>query len=154
MAGACATLPLLESMPVAAQEATGAGPQRLILLYNPNGTIPDAFWPAADATETAFALGPILEPLADFKDRMLILRGLDIGVAEASGLPGGPHQRGIGGLYTGSELQKGTMADGDGSLAGWSNGTSVDQELVHRLNPPTLLPSLELGVRASRARCR
>jgi hypothetical protein len=151
MAGACATLPLLESMDAAAQEAMGAGPQRLILLYNPNGTIPEAFWPGADATETAFTLGPILEPLADFKDRMLILRGLDIGVAEASGLPGGPHQRGIGGLYTGSELQTGTMADGDGSLAGWANGVSVDQEVVRRLNPPTLLPSLELGVRATAA---
>jgi hypothetical protein len=151
MAGACATLPLLESMNAAAQEATAAGPQRLILLYNPNGTVPESFWPGADATETAFTLGPILEPLADFRDRMLILRGLDIGVAEASGLPGGPHQRGIGGLYTGSELQTGTMADGDGSLAGWANGTSIDQELVHRLNPPTLLPSLELGVRATAA---
>jgi hypothetical protein len=151
MAGACATLPLLESMDAAAQEAMAAGPQRLILLYNPNGTIPEAFWPGPDATETAFTLGPILEPLADFKDRMLILRGLDIGVAEASGLPGGPHQRGIGGLYTGSELQTGTMADGDGSLAGWANGASVDQEVVHRLDPPTLLPSLELGVRATAA---
>ena len=66
MAGACATLPLLESMDAAAQEATGAGPQRLVLLYNPNGTIPEAFWPGSDATETAFTLGPILEPLADF----------------------------------------------------------------------------------------
>jgi hypothetical protein len=151
MAGACATLPLLESMDAAAQDATAAGPQRLVLLYNPNGTIPEAYWPGADATETAFTLGPILEPLAGFQDRMLLLRGLDIGVAEASGLPGGPHQRGIGGLYTGSELQTGTMADGDGSLAGWANGTSIDQELVHRLNPPTLLPSLELGVRATAA---
>lgn len=151
MAGACATLPLLESMNAAAQEAMAAGPQRLILIYNPNGTIPEAFWPGPNATETEFTLGPILEPLADFKDRMLILRGLDIGVAEASGLPGGPHQRGIGGLYTGSELQTGTMADGDGSLAGWANGASVDQEVVHRLNPPTLLPSLELGVRATAA---
>jgi uncharacterized protein DUF1552 len=151
MAGACAALPLLESLDARAQDAPGAGPKRLIVVYNPNGTIPEAFWPGADATETEFTLGPILEPLADFKDRMLILRGLDLSVAVASGLPGGPHQRGIGGLYTGSELQTGTMADGDGSLAGWSNGTSIDQEVVHRLNPPTLLPSLELGVRATAA---
>jgi Protein of unknown function (DUF1552) len=150
MAGACAALPLLESLDARAQ-AAGPGPKRLILFYNPNGTIPEAFWPTAGATEAEFTLGPILEPLAAFQDRMLVLRGLDIAVAEASGLPGGPHQRGIGGLYTGSELQTGTMADGDGSLAGWSNGTSIDQEVVHRLNPPTLLPSLELGVRATAA---
>jgi hypothetical protein len=41
------------------------------------------------------------------------------------------------------------MVGGDGSLAGWANGISVDQELVRRLAPPTLLPSLELGVRAT-----
>jgi hypothetical protein len=151
MAGVCTALPLLESLDVRAQELPAVGPKRLVLLYNPNGTIPEAFWPAAGATETEFTLGPILEPLAAFRDRMLILRGLDIAVAEAAGLPGGPHQRGIGGLYTGSELQTGTMADGDGSLAGWANGTSVDQEVVHRSNPPTLLPSLELGVRATAA---
>jgi hypothetical protein len=149
MAGAFAALPLLESLDASAQEVPG--PRRLILLYNPNGTIPEAFWPTAGATEAEFTLGPILEPLAAFQDRMLVLRGLDIAVAEAAGLPGGPHQRGIGGLYTGSELQTGTMADGDGSLAGWCNGISVDQEVVRRLNPPTLLPSLELGVRASAA---
>jgi hypothetical protein len=141
----------LESLGARAQEFGAAAPKRLILLYNPNGTIPEAFWPAAGATETAFELGPILQPLADFKDRMLLLRGLDISLADADGMPGGPHQRAIGGLYTGRELQTGTMADGDGSLAGWANGASIDQEVVQRQNPPTLLPSLELGVRATAA---
>jgi hypothetical protein len=151
LAGACAALPLLESLNARGQETTPAGPKRLVLLYNPNGSIPGAFWPATGATETEFTLGPILEPLAAFKDRMLLLRGLDLAIADASGMPGGPHQRGIGGLFTGSELQTGTMADGDGSLAGWANGTSIDQEVVRRLSPPTLLPSLELGVRATQA---
>jgi Protein of unknown function (DUF1552) len=151
MASACAALPLLEAFPARGQDAAASAPRRLVLFYNPNGTIPEAFWPGPDATEAEFSLGPILEPFADFKDRMLLLRGLDIAVAEAPRLPGGPHQRGIGALYTGSELQTGTMADGDGSLAGWANGASIDQEVVHRLNPPTLLPSLELGVRATAA---
>lgn len=150
-AGACSALPLLESIPAFGQETPSPGPKRLIMLYNPNGTIGEEFWPAAGATETAFELGRILQPLAEFKDRMLLLRGLNLAVADHRGLPGGPHQRGIGGLFTGSELQTGTMADGDGSLAGWSNGVSIDQEVVQRVNPPTLLPSLELGVRATAA---
>ena len=149
LAGACSALPLLDSLDARAQ--SGAAPKRLVLLYNPNGTIPEAFWPGASATEGEFELGPILAPLAEFKNRMLLLRGLDLAVADAQGLPGGPHQRAIGGLFTGSELQTGTMADGDGSLAGCANGVSIDQELVRRLNPPTLLPSLELGVRATAA---
>jgi hypothetical protein len=149
LAGAFSALPLLESLPARAQEVTPA-PKRLVLLFNPNGTIPDAFWPAMGATETEFELGPILQPFAAFKDKLLLLNGIEISVAEQAGVgPGGPHQKGLGGLFTGRELQTGTMADGDGSLAGWANGISVDQEVVKRLNPPTLLPSLELGVRAT-----
>ncbi len=152
LAGACSAIPLLESLDARAQDSAVA-PKRLVLLYNPNGTIPEAFWPTAGATETEFELGSILQPLANFKDRMLLLRGLHISVADATGpgFPGGPHQRGIGGLFTGRELQTGTMVDGDGQQAGWVNGLSVDQEVVQRLNPPTLLPSLELGVRATKA---
>lgn len=151
LAGAFTALPVLESLPAAGQQAPASGPKRLLLLFNPNGTIGDEFWPAAGATETSFELGRILAPLAAFKDKMLLLRGVHLSVADHPNLPGGPHQRGMGGLFTGSELQTGTMLDGDGSQAGWSNGVSVDQEIVHRLNPPTLLPSLELGVRATAA---
>jgi hypothetical protein len=149
LAGVATALPLLEALPARAQQAA-ASPKRMVLLFNPNGTITDAFWPAAGATETEFTLGPILAPLADFKDRMLLLHGIEISVAEQANVgPGGPHQKGLGGLFTGRELQTGTMADGDGSLAGWANGISVDQQVVQSLNPPTLLPSLELGVRAT-----
>ena len=52
LAGMGTALPLLDSLDARAQNA-GAGPKRLILVYNPNGTIPEAFWPAAGATETA-----------------------------------------------------------------------------------------------------
>ncbi len=149
LAGAFSTLPLLEALPARAQDGAAA-PKRLVLLYNPNGTITDAFWPTAGATEREFTLGPILQPFADFQDRLLVLNGIEISVANEPRVgPGGPHQKGLGGLFTGRELQTGTMADGDGSLAGWANGISVDQEVVQRLNPPTLLPSLELGVRAT-----
>ncbi|MEY2929494.1 MAG: hypothetical protein RL033_243 [Pseudomonadota bacterium] len=149
LAGAFSSLPLLEALPARAQDGAAA-PKRLVLLFNPNGNVPEAFWPTAGASESEFTLGPILQPFADFKDRLLVLGGIDIGVAEEANVgPGGPHQKGLGGLFTGRELQTGTMADGDGSLAGWANGPSVDQEVVQRLSPPTLLPSLELGVRAS-----
>lgn len=157
-------LPWLHSSPARGQ-STGAGsgqpPRRLVLLYNPNGTVTDAFWPqggppsgGAGASEAEFSLGPILEPLAPFRERLLLLRGLDLTVTDRRFGPGGPHQRGMGALFTGRELQQGTMVGGDGSLAGWANGVSVDQELVRRLRPPTLLPSLELGVRATSADVR
>ncbi|HVZ35262.1 MAG TPA: DUF1552 domain-containing protein, partial [Polyangiaceae bacterium] len=165
-AGACTALPLLESVGWAQSAGTSSSgtsaagastaPQRLILLFNPNGTITDHFWPqtaasgTGPATVTDFQLGEILKPLASYQSRMLLLKGIDISVADQSGAgyPGGPHQKGLGGLFTGSALQTGKMADGDGSLAGWANGPSIDQAIVQALNPPTLLPSLELGVRA------
>ncbi|MGC4088616.1 MAG: DUF1552 domain-containing protein [Polyangiaceae bacterium] len=63
--------------------------------------------------------------------------------------PGGLHQRGIGGLFTGSMLQTGSQfVDGCGQTAGWADGISIDQALVKALRPNTLLPSLELGVHA------
>lgn len=139
-------LPLLEAAPVAAQAAPSA-PRRLVLLFNPNGTIPEAFWPQSADDESTFELAPILQPLEPFRERLLLLRGLDLKSTTKG--PGGPHQRGMGALFTGRELQSGTMMGGDGSLAGWANGMSVDQEMVRRLAPPTLLPSLELGVRAT-----
>lgn len=150
-------LPLLQSLPAHAQQ--GPAPTRLLLLFNPNGTVLDSFWPTVnglpvtgDTRLSNAQLGPILQPLEAFKDRMLLLDGLNIAVT-AKG-PGGPHQKGMGGLYTGNILQVGEMADGDGQRAGWADGISVDQEVVRRLDPPTLLPSLELGVRATAADVR
>jgi hypothetical protein len=60
----------------------------------------------------------------------------------------------VGGLFTGADLQAGSFVDGDGSQAGWANGISVDQELAKHIGQSTLLPSLELGVRAIEAEVR
>jgi hypothetical protein len=146
LASGCCLTPLLSSVSLRAQTAQ-LPPKRIIFLFNPNGTITDAFWPQAPQSETQFELGPILQPLQPFKERLLLLRGIDLAVTGKG--PGGPHQRGMGGLLTGRTLQAGTMVGGDGSLAGWADGISVDQEIVKQLAPPTLLPSLELGVRAT-----
>jgi len=63
--------------------------------------------------------------------------------------PGGPHQRGIGTLFTGQQLQAGTFADGCGRQAGWANGISIDQEIAKVIGQDTMFGSLELGVRAT-----
>ena len=51
-----------------------AGPmrrQRLVILFSPNGTFPDQFWP--DPTLPEFEFREILKPLAPFKDKLLTL---------------------------------------------------------------------------------
>lgn len=142
-------LPLL--VPESVSAADGS-PQRLLLVFTPNGTVPDAYWPAAGLGETDFALNAIMQPLTPFRERLLILEGLRLAVAEVG--PGGPHQKGVGGLFTNAELQNGEFVDGDGSTSGWANGPSVDQEVARYIGQQSYLESLELGVRATQNEVR
>ncbi len=118
---------------------------RLLLAYFPNGTIQEEFWPTVDG-EGQMTLGQITAPLSAFTDRLLFLKGLTISVADIG--PGGPHQKGLGGLFTNNQLQEGDFVDGDGAKSGYADGISVDQEVARHIGDQTFLPSLELGVRA------
>ena len=125
-----------------------AFPKRLLLVYTPNGVISDAWWPKNVTSETVFDLNDIHAPLAPFKDRLTFLGGVDLTVTNLG--PGGLHQKGIGGLFTGQQLQSGDLfVDGCGQTAGWANGISVDQEAAKTLGVGTPITSLELGVRAT-----
>lgn len=137
-------LPLLRPEQAA---AAGTRVQRLVIVFTPNGTVPNAFWPTEGQNERDFILGSIAEPLSGYRDRLLFVKGLKLAVAEAG--PGGPHQKGVGGLLTNATLQTGTFVDGDGSKSGWADGISVDQEIARYVGRDSYLPSLELGVRAS-----
>src|SRR4051812_36480333 len=75
-AGAALALPLLDGMvpALSAISQTAAKPNlRLAVVYVPNGMIMDKWTPK---TEGAFELTPILEPLAPFRDRFMVLSGL------------------------------------------------------------------------------
>ena len=140
--GAAVALPLLSC------ESDESFPKRLVLMYTPNGVIPDAWWPKNVANETSWDLNTIHAPLASFKNRLLFLSGVDLTVTSSG--PGGLHQKGIGGLFTGQQLQSGELfIDGCGQRAGWANGISIDQELTKTLAVGTPINSLELGVRAT-----
>lgn len=140
-------LPLLPSL-LRGQDAK-APPLRLVLFYHPNGTVAEHFWPEAGASESDFELGKILEPFAAYKDRLLIARGVDSTVAMDPTNNGGPHQRGIGALFTGQKLLTGQFKDGCGSAAGWADGPSIDQIVAQNIGTNTAFASLELGVRAN-----
>ncbi len=144
--GAAVAVPLLSSLRAGA--AAESFPKRLVLMYTPNGVISDAWWPTNVTAETAFDLNEIHTPLAAFKDRLLFLAGVDLTITNTG--PGGLHQKGIGGLFTGQQLQSGDLfVDGCGQRAGWANGISVDQQVAQRLAVGTPITSLELGVRAT-----
>ena len=146
--GAALALPLLPSMGVRRARAEAAeAPKRLVTMYTPNGVRHDGGWPTAVNSETDFERSYSHEPLKAYKDRLLVLGGLEMKVA-ADG-PGGPHQRGIGGLFTNMQLGEGVFVDGCGRTAGWANGISVDQKVAGVIGAASPVASLQLGVRAT-----
>ncbi|RMG32144.1 MAG: DUF1552 domain-containing protein [Planctomycetota bacterium] len=135
----------LPSLARGAETAAGGGrKQRLVIMFSPNGTVPDAFWP--DETGENFTLKPILEPLKPFKDRMLVLHGISDRIRG----DGDSHMRGMSCLLTGIELFPGNIQGGSHTPAGWPKGKSIDQEikrfLQSRPETQTRFGSLEFGV--------
>jgi hypothetical protein len=139
-----AALPLVMNLPSLGFANTQARKQRLIVMFSPNGTLPNKFWPDEEGDE--FTLKEIVEPLAPFKDRMLFLRGLSNKVRG----DGDGHMRGMSCLLTGIELFPGNIQGGSDTPAGWASGPSIDQSikdfLQSRPESRTRFGSLELGV--------
>lgn len=118
--------------------------QRLVVVFSPNGVIPDHFWPEMQNDE--LQLKRILEPLAPYRGRMITMQGLGNRIKG----DGDGHMRGIGCLLTGIELFPGDIQGGSDTPAGWSMGISVDQYLKnqYQANPETQtrFGSLEFGL--------
>ncbi len=142
-----AVLPLLQATPVRGQSQSY--PRRLLIVYTPNGTIRSQ-WCAGG--EQSFELGRILTPLEPFRDKLLVVGGLNMPLA-AQGF-GSEHTRGIGGLLTGRPILEGTFESAGQPNAGWASGISIDQHIAKELMPATAFRSLELGVQVVDAEVR
>jgi hypothetical protein len=142
--GATLALPLLDSMvPAFTRVAkTAARPTpRLGVVYIPMGAVMENWTPAEAGS--GFALSPILEPLAPFRDRFLVLTGLDNAPAVARlGEPAGGHGRIGGAFLTGVHAKPTEGAD-------FEAGISIDQIAARHLAPHTQLASLEVGLEAT-----
>lgn len=123
--------------------ASNTPPKRLLIVFSANGTIYDNWAPTG--SETSFTLSPILQPLAPFQKKLVVLDGLDVKVAHAPG-PGDDHMKGMGCMLTNIELLSGTTQGGAGTPAGFAGGISIDQEIVKTVGKDTRFPSLEFGV--------
>jgi len=136
-AGAALALPLIDAM-TPALSAPAARPMRLSFIETPNGVWMDHWTPKAEGAD--FALPPTLEPLADFRDRMLVLSGLDQHQAAALGFEiGGDHPRACAAWLTGAHCKMTSGAD-------LRAGISVDQVAARDFGRYTQLASLELGL--------
>jgi hypothetical protein len=139
-----AALPFLTNLPGLGFANQGKRKQRLVIIFSPNGILPNAFWP--DETGEKFKLKEILTPLEPFQDRTLVLHG----VCDRVRGDGDAHMRGIGCLLTGIELFPGNIQGGSDTPAGWSTGHSIDQEIKTFVQKDTATKtrfgSLEFGV--------
>jgi hypothetical protein len=73
--GTTLALPFLDAMTPAFGASTVTPARRLAVMYVPNGIILDKWTPAEEGLISK--LSPILEPLAPFRDQMLVLSGLN-----------------------------------------------------------------------------
>jgi hypothetical protein len=136
--GLSVALPLMHSLGRVSHAQPAAFPKRFIVFYTPNGNI--------ELPASMDFTGSILEPLTPFKDKMLVLSGLDLSVHDQP--PGEPHQQGMA-FLTGRPLNTGEQVGGDGTLAGWASGISVDQEIANAIGNDTPHKSLHFGVQST-----
>ncbi|HWP84003.1 MAG TPA: DUF1552 domain-containing protein, partial [Terriglobia bacterium] len=132
--GASIALPLLDGMVPAFAGAldTTANPQlRVAYIYIPNGILRDSWLPAE--TGPGFTLTRTLEKVADFRNQMVVLSGLDGGLEFVGG-----HVRGSAMWLTGAEPKK--------SMNDVLCGPSVDQVMAREFGKQTQLGSLELCI--------
>lgn len=139
-----AALPFVLNLPSLGFANQQARKQRLVIMFSPNGVVPNTFWPEEEGED--FKLKESLSPLEPFKNKLLTLHG----VCDKVRGDGDSHMRGIGCLLTGTELFPGNIQGGSDTPAGWSSGISIDQEIKNYLQVDasrrTRFGSLEFGV--------
>ncbi len=137
-------LPLLESV-MAPAHANGAFPTRLVVVCRGQGTLPSKLV-IPGTSPTDFTLGPILDPLTPFKDRMVIAGNVNDGTNILDGSYNG-HTRCL--LHTWSARGMVWSVGSDGTARPTSaGGITLDQQVAAHWAGSTPYSSLEFGVGA------
>jgi hypothetical protein len=135
--GSMLALPLLDSMVPALsalQKTAGKPINRFGVMYVPNGMIMQSYLPKTEGA--AYELTPTLSALAPFRDRVLVLSGLEC--VPTPGRPGGAHAKASTRFLTDvSPPLSETWLDA---------GVSMDQILAQETGKVTQVASLELAM--------
>jgi hypothetical protein len=119
----------------AAVTATGA-PLRTAVIYFPNGAIPSAWWPSGAGND--FVLSKTLQPLANVKDKIQVLGGLEDVAANPGTDGGGDHARANSTFLSGVRIKKTSGRD-------YHSGVSFDQVMAKNIGYLTPYASLEIS---------
>jgi len=143
--GTAVALPFLDAMRPAfsasSSRLTAETPVRIAFSYVPNGIIMEDWTPAAEGALSD--LPRLLQPVAKFRDRMMVLSGLTHNNGRALGDGPGDHARAAASFLTGVHPKKTDGAD-------IRNGISADQLAAKLIGNRTRFASLELGTEHGR----
>src|SRR6266516_1269822 len=142
--GTAVALPFLDAMvpALAGLNRPGAKPVlRMAFLYVPNGIIMKDW--SLQAEGAGFEFPRTLKPVEPFRDRLLVLSGLDHYNGQSLGDGPGDHARAGATWLTGVHPKKTQGAD-------IQAGISADQVAAKEIGNQTMLPSLERGLEDNR----
>jgi hypothetical protein len=138
-AGVTLALPLLESMVPAFTpiRLTAAAPvKRFVGIWHPHGASPGYWSPLQEGRDFEFSF--ITKPLEPFRNRTVLITGLDMPEAMATDEePGGDHARGAV-LLSGARPRRNAVSP--------FLGITVDQHIANKYGQDTILSSLQVGV--------
>jgi len=138
-AGVTLALPLLESMVPALTPTrlTAAAPaRRFVGIWHPHGAAPGYWSPLKEGK--GFDFSYITKPLEPFRQRVVLISGLDMPEAMATtDEPGGDHARGAV-FLSGARPRRNAVSP--------FLGITVDQHIAAKYGQDTILSSLQLGV--------
>jgi len=131
----------MESLPVWGDEPAGRArssepPVRLAVLFGGNGFHSTEWWAKGQGKE--LTLGKVLQPLNDFREKLVFIKGLYNEQAQKGNI----HSSQTGNLLSGAPLASG------GEIR---SGTSMDQVVAQRHGRSTKVPSLVLACEKSNA---
>jgi hypothetical protein len=138
--GTAIALPILDAMTpaFAATSRLGAKPPcRMAVAYVPNGIVDITQWrPSSEGALIDFPR--LIEPLAPYKDDLIVFSGLTQNGGRALGDGPGDHARAASSFLTGAHPRKTAGAD-------INVGISMDQVAAQRIGGATRFASIELG---------
>jgi hypothetical protein len=138
-AGVTLALPLLDAMLPAATalaQTAAASVKRFVGIWHPHGAAPGYWSPVQKGRDFEFSF--ITEPLEPFRDRTVLISGLDSTAAFSTPEePGGNHARGAV-FLSGTRPRRDAVSP--------YLGATIDQLIAQKYGRDTLLSSIQLGI--------
>jgi len=139
--GTTLALPFLESMlpaqtPLSQTAAAPGATRRFLGIWHPHGAAPGYWSPLQEGPDFEFSF--ITKPLEPFRDRVVLISGLDMNESFATEEePGGDHAKGAA-LLSGARPRRNAVSP--------YLGVTIDQLIANKYGQDTILSSIQVGV--------